>query len=185
MRRIHFMLLAAVILTLSLAFAQANQDLSILNTTNQNGTNQNATVLAANLIGSESSISKPVYDIESFARKKPTYNIESIARKKPTYNIESIARIKPVYDTSMLSRNIKPLYDVSQRAFLPPRFSYTMAVLRPTFNLSQRGGQLSTRFIYNAAITKTISNVSAYSAIEPFYDIGQYSRINPDTISPT
>jgi hypothetical protein len=165
------MLLAAVILTSSLAFAQASQDLSILNATNQNGTNQNATVQAANLIGSESSISKPVYDIESFARKKPTYNIESFAR------------IKPVYDTSMLSRNIKPLYDVSQRAFLPARFSYTMAVLRPTFNLSQRGGQLSTRFIYNAAITKTISNVSAYSAIKPFYDIGQYSRINPDTIS--
>jgi hypothetical protein len=161
------MLLAAVILTLSLAFAQGNQGFSNLNATNQNATSQNATGLAANLIDLESLISKPVYDIELFASKKPVYDIESFAR------------IKPVYDTSMLFRTTKPVLDVSQPAFLPARFSYTMVVMRPTFNISQRGGQLNIRFIYNTVITKPIYNMSAYSAMKPFYEIGQFSRINP------
>jgi hypothetical protein len=157
--KVHFMLFAIVVLTSSIAFGQGNQGFSNLYAINHNAINQNATGLAANLISSESSIFKPVYEIESFARTKP------------------------VYDISILSRNIKPIHYVSQHAFLPARFSYTMAVLRPTFNLSQRDDQLNARFIYSAVITKPISNVSAYSAIKPFYDIGQYSRINPYTLS--
>ncbi|MDD1742367.1 MAG: hypothetical protein LUQ47_03440 [Methanotrichaceae archaeon] len=158
--RVYFMVLAAIILTLLLAYAQGNQDLSNLNATNQNATSQNPTGLAANLIGLESLISKPVYDIESFTTKKP------------------------LYDTSMLSRTIKPVFDVSQREFLPARFSYTMTVMRPTFNISQRGGQLTARFIYNAGITKPIYDVSAYSAMKPFYEIGQFYRISPFTPFP-
>jgi hypothetical protein len=152
--RVHFMLLAAVFLTLSLAFAQGNQNISNLNATKQNVTSLSATGPIANLIGLESSSSKPAYDIESFAR------------------------IKPVYDTSMLSRTIKPVFDISQRAGQPARFSYTMGVTKPTFNVSQRGGQL-TRFTYNMGIMKPIYNVSTYSAIKPLYDIGQFSPIRP------
>jgi hypothetical protein len=156
MMRIYFVLIAVAFLTLSLAFAQDNQDFTKLNATNlnvtnlKNATSQNATSLA----GLESSSSKAVYDIGSFAR------------------------IKPVYDMSMLSRAIKPVFDVSQRAGQPARFSYTMGVIKPTFNVSQRGGQL-TRFTYNVGIMKPIYNVSAYSAIKPLYDIGQFSRTKP------
>jgi hypothetical protein len=160
MMRIYFVLIAIAFLTLSLAFAQDNQDFNNLNATNlnvtnlKNATSQNAPGLAANFIGLESSSSKAVYDIGSFAR------------------------IKPVYDMSLLSRTIKPVFDVSQRAGQPARFSYTMGVIKPTFNVSQRGGQL-TRFTYNVGIMKPIYNVSAYSAIKPLYDIGQFSRTKP------
>jgi hypothetical protein len=153
--KVYFMLLAVVILTLTLAFAQGNQSLSNPIATNQNTTSQNATGLAANPADLESLISKPVYDIESFAK------------------------IKPVYDMSMLFRTTKPVFDVNQLAFQPARFSYTMIAMRPTFNISQRGGQLNIRFINNAVIAKPIYNMSAYSAMKPFYEIGQFSRINP------
>jgi hypothetical protein len=149
--RIYIRLLSAIFLTLSLGFAQVDQNSSSLNATNQNATSINSII---NLAGLESPGSKSAYDIESFAK------------------------IKPNYDTSMLSRTIKPIFDVSQRAGQPAKFSYTMGVMKPTFNVSQRGGQL-TRFTYNVGRMKPIYNVSAYSAIKPLYDIGQFTPTKP------
>jgi hypothetical protein len=165
--RVYFILLAVVILALSLAFAQGSQGFSNPNATNQNATSQNATGLAANLIELESLISKPVYDIEL------------VARKKPVYDIESFTKIKPVYNMSMVFRTTKPVFDVNQRVFLPARFSYTMITMRPTYSISQRGGQLNIRFINNAVMAKPFFNMSAYSAMKPFYEIGQSYRIKP------